>query len=1829
MECFLTNLGTTLTEKVLNKAIEKSRNIFCFTCIVKEFNEEKDKLEAGKETMREKFQVATNKGKGIKYDARFWEEQANKLIQENTEPNKRCFLGFCPDFIWRYKRGEDLLTKTKEIRKLMEEKFENVELDRHLPGVERYSSQYYISFESRKLKYEELLDALRDDNNYITGLQGMGGTGKTTLAKEVGKQLKTPEQFKHVIDTKVSFTPDIKKIQDDIAGPLGLEFKGISESDRSKELWSRLTNGEKILLILDDVWGNLNFDDIGIPKSDNHKGCKVLVTTRNLRVCNQMVCENKIQLDLLNEEEAWSMFKLHANLTDNSSQSILEKGRKIATECKRLPVAIATVASSLKGQKRREEWDISLKTLQKLVSVGDVGDDLVDIYKCLKFSYDFLKDKKAEGLFLLCSTFPENAEISTEVLTRLGIGVGLFGDDYGSYEDARTQATASKNKLLDSCLLLEAEEGYVKMHDLVREVAQLIGKNEIKIVNFSNKSQKSLVESDKKIKYLICEGNLRDLFANKFDVSELEILIGDMHMKGFLQIPISFFKNIPRLRVLNLSGHSSYPHPLSLPQSMELLSNIRSLSFAQVDLSDISVFGGLQSLETLELTHCAIDELPHEIEKLKNFRLLTLEKCYIRNNNPFEVIQRCTSLEELYFLNSFNDSCKEITLPTLQRYCLSDNTDYAYKMKDTISRGVSLTWDYFSEATFKYLMETTELLHLEGIDKGWRNLMPGIVSIDNGMNDLIKLYLRNCHQVQCLVDTKHINSQVPSVFSNLKTVTLDSCSMLVSIFDMSTSRGLLLLETLKIFHCKKLENIITTDCDNDNNNSCNSMFPNLKFLCIYDSPKLQFVLPCYSAGDFLLLEYIGIQKCAELKYIFGQHQDAQLASLKQLELDDVPNFIDIFPEPSSIKGSSNSISKPQTKLEPVKSNTFSWSQICCYGNKSRGSTSTKMSLVSKDQPKDCSITLESSSYFHNLWERAQCLSKSHIMCNIKKMTLYRLPKIKSVFVMSVASKLSLESLDIVNCDELEHIIVDIEDGSGGNNWGNNVFPKLKELLVFSCEKLEYIFGHIDATDHHQNHNNEVTHLHLPALKYLKLHRLQSLIGMCTKHYCTTLPPLTLVELVACSKVDITSIGDFIGPNYSNKELSANVENLCPKVENIRFLKNLKVIKILGCEKLEIVFSTSMIMCLPQLLHIRIEECKELKHMIEDDLENKNSTHSMSTTKICFLKLRTLVVQRCNKLENVFPISICKELPELDALIIREAHELEEIFVCEEGDQKVNLPNLKVVAFTNLPSLYQTQGIHFQAVQNRFVQNCQELSLTNAITEHFINDTIDYMSEWQIDDDIMELANHLHGEIDTSIKPSHGNDNLEGSTPEKPVAESLSTTSATENEPPIQVIDHKQKGVEITVEEVTALTNSKTLKSSTRSKSLGSSSQDQSIQEGSTSGTKNDQDIQLVDLKQKSVRLSIEDIDNAASQETTQTNNNQDFDLYLHMESLYRQFQEVSKGHSNGNENQSAQITKEFAAWIEAEAASWHKLTSSQLEVSASERLAGATLSTISEIIDEQLVAPKQKGSEISFEEGTTSTCDKTITSSTHLEVCDGKISIPSSSVVNMPATKDVDIGDSQETIAMEDINKLIEEDPLFALEKLLTGVQSYSIRSLLQELKILMDSSSDLDHLLSNQESKLKLVSLFHGLNQHQRLLPSNVKEFVEKVQNFFNDNIMRLTTSQQLLRKHNQLLDLKTELMNKLKSAKSTQTHINNESSTANAQIHELSLQIDDLKSVVNKCYVQKQKLKAECTEWAQQSKELLSALASTEINVIEAERMRNLATEGFANLKSSFPTI
>jgi hypothetical protein len=985
MSNFLTESANKCFEKLIKETIAKARFVFCFTCIAKEFEEERG----------QHAKVATGRNKDIQANVEFLEEKVDRIIQEDTKTKQTSFFGFCPGCIWQYKRGKKLEKDTVEIKRQIEngKKLENIKPPCRLPDIERYSN--YISFKSRESEYKELLYALKDDNNYIIRLQGMGGIGKTILVNEVGKELKESGQFAHVIYTTVSSTPDIKKIQDDIAGPLGLKWEDCSESDRPKRLWSRLTNGEKILLILDDVRDQeplLDFDAIGIPNRDYHKVCRVLVTTQSKQMFNKVDMDKTIELKLLSEEDAWVMFQSYADIINSSSYNVIVKGRKIAKECKGLPVAIAVIAHSLKGQQHVDEWEVTLKSWKKPISMqSDVDDDMAGFYKYLmKFSYDNMKDEKVKILLLLCSIFPEEEEISNEVLTRLCIGAGLFGEGYDNYNDARKQVAVARKKLLDSCLLLEVGKKHVKMYDLTRDVDQLIENKEFRGVDLSKKNQNLLVEREASIRYLLCKGKCNDLFSYEFDGSKLETLIVDMERdedRICMEVPDSFFENIVKLRVLYFSGNGG--RPLSLPHSIQSLTNIRSMLVDRVDLGNICILEKLQSLETLDLVQCTIDELPSEITKLEKFKLLNLENCEIRMNNPFEVIEKCSSLEELYFIDSFNGVCREINLPELQRYHISKGLDV---MNDSLSKSVVFhandDADCFSKATLNYIMKTAEVLRLNEIKGEWRNLMPEIVPIDQDMHDLVELCLSCISQLQCLIDTD--GSHVPTVLSklvvlklnrmenleelfkgtlsidslknleklsikdckhlqsffkcklslcNLKTIKLQGCRMLVSLYQLLTSGNLVVLETLKIAHCERLKNIIADERreeksreeidDGGNNDKClGSIFPKLKVLDIEGCPLLEYIFPYLFVHDLPVLETIKIRRCDGLKYIFGQYQDEEFSSLRELELCQLPNFIEMFrksnhPISMSEKGPS-ATSNEQLQLEPLKRNIFSW-----------------------------------------------------------------------------------------------------------------------------------------------------------------------------------------------------------------------------------------------------------------------------------------------------------------------------------------------------------------------------------------------------------------------------------------------------------------------------------------------------------------------------------------------------------------------------------------------------------------------------------------------------------------------------------------------------------------------------------------------------------------------------------------------------------------------------------------------------------------------------------------------------------------------------------------
>ncbi|TKY68615.1 disease resistance protein [Spatholobus suberectus] len=1244
MASIATDLAKSILEKLIDATIVQSGYICCFTCIAKEFEKEKKTLKAKRTTVGEYVKVANRRAEGIRSDVIFWQEQVDKLIQEDTKTRMTCFSGWCPNCKWQYSRGKDLANKTKKIKRLMESNFESVGIPRAVAGVEYHSSQDYISFKSRELKCKELLDALTNDNNYMTGLQGMGGTGKTTLAKEVGKELKKSEKFDHVIDATVSYAPDIKKIQDEIAGPLGLSLEYCTEPEKPKTLWSRLINGEKILLILDDVWENINFEDIGIPYNDNHNGCRILITTCNLRTCNSMRCDRIIQLELLPEEDAWILFKKRAGISDSSSKSILDKGRKIAKECKGLPIAIAVIASSIKGEQRPEEWNVALKSLQDCSLRGD-DENLGKIYKCLRYSYDNMNNEKATGLFLLCSMFREDQEFSVEILTRFSVGVGLVGEIDDNYDAGRNEVVVAKNKLIDSCLLLNGESGRVKMHDLVREVALLIANEEIKAVNTSNKNEKSLVEKAKNLKYLLCEGKSMDVFSLKFDGSKLGILIVylDGDENDSVEVPNSFFENIIGLRVLYLS-HKTWiwrKATLSLPQSIQSLTNIRSLYLERFDLGDISILGNLRGLETLDLVDCLMDELPPEFAELKKLKLLNLDWCYIRWSNPFKVIESCSSLEELHFVRSFPidrlTMHQKVKLPKLHRFRIVDECPFYFRAdwSGRNSLSISKVDVFFSEVTFKHLVQTTEFLNLFGLQGGWRNLIPEIILPEyEGTLNLVVLCLKSISQLECLVDTKHIDSRVQNVFSklielrleemenlkelysgplpfelmksletlyvrncihlggilfkskltlcNLKSMSLNNCPMLTSLFQLSTTQSLVLLERLFIENCEQMKSIITdertredleeeiVDDDNDNK-SAGSMFPNLKTLQIKRCPQLDFILPMVAARDVPKLEDIEIRDCVELKYIFDTYQNKHEEQDLQQELKDV-----IF----------------VTLKKMVLNGLPNFVDIFPECDQSMHSSVKK--LCSKD---DSETQIESDP----------------IKCNI---------------------------LPWINC-------------------------KTTKIPLHSKDQLQGCF----LSSIHDSKVNDVIRQEMAVTFQLS-----------DMHQMTCL---------------------FVVPNIYYT------------------LKNVTVLRITNCERMEVIFSASMLRCLPQLHILDISGCNGLKQIIEEDTRNQRMSYFLSPQTL-FPMLKVLVIEECNNLKCVFPISTSKIFSKLEFLVIKKACMLEEVFKCE-SDQKVEISNLKIAVFVELPSLF--QEIEFQTVKDRLVQNCPKLSLTSTLTPDRIRQII--------------------------------------------------------------------------------------------------------------------------------------------------------------------------------------------------------------------------------------------------------------------------------------------------------------------------------------------------------------------------------------------------------------------------------------------------------------------------------------------------------------------------
>ncbi|MBA0747534.1 hypothetical protein Gogos_004443, partial [Gossypium gossypioides] len=397
-----TNAVGTLMVDYLVKPIERRvRYLFGFHKIVQELHEQQNNLNREQTRIQEdikdaKLNIQTQVIE--KYVEDWLTDATNALnnvqnLEARIEENKRCFR-WCPNWSWRY-----------QLRHRAE-----------LPGLEFFTSKGLVASKSSTTAFNKIMKALKDAEINKIGVWGMGGVGKTTLVKEVGNKVKG---FGQPIMVVVSKIPDIDEIRNKIADGIHLKFEKTTKDERAKELWCRLKGG-KFIIILDDLWNEWNDDEdlrkIGIPLVENGKGCKIILTTRRWTVCKSMECQVTIQIDVLDDDEAWALFKMNANLDENVSRNIIEEAEKIVKECNGLPVAIVTLGRSLK--------------------------------------VTYLKKEVTKRCFLLCALYPEDHSIDVEDLVRYAWALELYGK-VDSVEEVRIQVLEAIDYLKDSCLLLK------------------------------------------------------------------------------------------------------------------------------------------------------------------------------------------------------------------------------------------------------------------------------------------------------------------------------------------------------------------------------------------------------------------------------------------------------------------------------------------------------------------------------------------------------------------------------------------------------------------------------------------------------------------------------------------------------------------------------------------------------------------------------------------------------------------------------------------------------------------------------------------------------------------------------------------------------------------------------------------------------------------------------------------------------------------------------------------------------------------------------------------------------------------------------------------------------------------------------------------------------------------------------------------------------------------------------------------------------------------------------------------------------------------------------
>ncbi|KAI3455561.1 hypothetical protein Pfo_012224 [Paulownia fortunei] len=330
----------------------------------------------------------------------------------------------------------------------------------------------------------QLMDKLtgQQSTREIIPIVGMGGIGKTTLARNVYENQLIVDYFDirawvtiyqeynvREILLEVLLCQKRQESSENLAS-FTKSMSRMSETQLGETLYKSLL-GRRYLIIMDDLWSIEAWDRVKFffPDSDCNNDSRIVITTRLSKLAFHFGSCG-LEVNFLDEDKSWKLLCKKVFGEESCPPNLEEIGKKIAENCRGLPLSIVVIGGHLAKSKRTlEYWKYVAENLNSLVKLEDNEHCL----KILSLSYEHLP-VHLKPCFLYMGFLSENHDIRISRLIKLWVAEGFLKPDKAKCLEE--VAEEYLKDLIDRNLILIRKWGcgrkmkHCNIHDLLREL---------------------------------------------------------------------------------------------------------------------------------------------------------------------------------------------------------------------------------------------------------------------------------------------------------------------------------------------------------------------------------------------------------------------------------------------------------------------------------------------------------------------------------------------------------------------------------------------------------------------------------------------------------------------------------------------------------------------------------------------------------------------------------------------------------------------------------------------------------------------------------------------------------------------------------------------------------------------------------------------------------------------------------------------------------------------------------------------------------------------------------------------------------------------------------------------------------------------------------------------------------------------------------------------------------------------------------------------------------------------------------------------------------------